>query len=148
MNRVAVWNLRCNNKPLQKGTKEYWQSLKNQAERVLEEITETIEKGIEKKDFSELLDGLVDTRVTLEGLIFLAQMRDEEGYELIMDNNDLKWTNDYDEALEAVEHHGVDLFNLQETVIDGVTYYSVHRNRDNKICKLVGHPRVSLKELL
>lgn len=143
-NRVSQWNMNCNNKPYQTGSEAWKKSLINQLKRLDEEMKETI-KALEDKDIVEVLDGLVDLKVVLDGAFFLSNLPIEEAFEEVMDNNDLKYTTDYGEAYDALEHHGIEHFNIQEAVSkDGTIFYSVHRNSDNKICKLLDHPRVDL----
>lgn len=146
-NRVAQWNLNCNNKPFPVGSEAWKKSLLNQLKRVEEEMQETIE-ALEADDIMETLDGLVDLKVVLDGAFFLSALPIEEAFDEVMDNNDLKFTTIYEEAYDALEHHGVEHFNIQEVEENGVIYYSVHRNSDNKICKLLDHPRVDLSRFV
>lgn len=150
MKRVSRWNIRCNNHPMEKGTPEWKQSMLNQLERLQEELDETV-AAVNELDELETLDGLVDMQVVLEGVIFLAGMEEqqEEAFDRVMDNNDLKYTHDYEEAILSVEFMGVDNFHIQEyTDSNNRSFYSVHRNKDNKICKLLNHPRVDLSDLV
>lgn len=146
--RVAQWNLNCNNRPYEIGSKSWKQSLLNQLKRINEEMQETVE-ALKEDDIVEVLDGLVDLKVVLEGAFFLSNLPIEEAFNEVMDNNDLKFTTNYDEAYDALMHHGAELFNIQEVEVDEETsFYSLHRNSDNKICKLINHPRVDLKHFM
>lgn len=148
MNRVAIWNTRCSNSPAVRGTKEWKIAMLNQLERLQEELDET-KVAVEQGDELETLDGLVDIRVVLDGAVFLSRLSVDEAFDAVMDNNDLKYTQNYDEAFDAVQHYGADKFNIQEWVDkDDISYFSVHRNSDNKICKLLDHPKVDLTEFL
>lgn len=148
MNRVSIWNTRCSNKPATRKTKEWKIAMLNQLKRLQEELNETVD-AVEEGDELEVLDGLVDLQVVLDGAVFLSGLKAEEAFDAVMDNNDLKYTQSYDEAFDAVQHYGSDKFNIQEYVDEeGVSYYSVHRNSDNKICKLLEHPKVDLSEFL
>lgn len=148
MNRVAIWNTRCSNTPATRGTKEWKVAMLNQLKRLQEELDETV-KAVEQEDELEVLDGLVDLQVVLDGSVFLSGLDAEKAFDAVMDNNDLKYTQSYDEAFDAVQHYGPDKFNIQEYVDkDDISYFSVHRNSDNKICKLLEHPKVDLEEFL
>lgn len=148
MNRVAIWNTRCSNTPATRGTKEWKIAMINQLKRLQEELDETV-KAVEEEDELEVLDGLVDLQVVLDGSVFLSGLAAGKAFDAVMDNNDLKYTQNYDEAFDAVQHYGADKFNIQEYVdADDVSYFSVHRNSDNKICKLLDHPKVDLAEFL
>lgn len=159
MSKVAVWNMRCNKSPMQRKTPEWKKAMLNQLARIQEELDETI-AGVGDMDENEVLDGLTDIQVVFEGAVFLSGLPVDEAFERVMANNDLKFTQNYEEAELAVEHHGIDHFHVQEyqelTEPDehgnqfnvGKPYYSVHRNKDNKICKLLNHPRVDLSDLV
>lgn len=157
--RVQNWNLKCNNKPTARETKEWKRSMLNQLARLQEELDETL-TAVMDDDELEVLDGLADIQVVFEGAVFLSGLPVDKAYDMVMDNNDLKFTENYDDAVEAVEFMGVDNFHIQEaqelTEPDehgnqfnvGNPTYSIHRNLDNKICKFPNHPRVDLQPLL
>ena len=138
---------------MKRGTQEWKQSMINQLARLQEELDETI-KAVNEMDELETLDGLTDIQVVLEGAVFLSDLPVDEAFDMVMDNNDLKHTLDYNEAYETVILMGPDKFHVQESVMieqgmtNPVIYYSVHRYLDNKVCKLLNHPRVDLAPLL
>lgn len=154
MSRVAQWNKYCNNSPKPRKTREWKYAMLNQLARIQEELNETI-AAVNEEDELEVLDGLVDLQVVLEGAAFLSGLPVEKAFDLVMDNNDLKYTVNYEEAYDAWVHMGVDKFNIQEysTISGALNYsgmpvFSVHRNYDNKICKLLNHPKVDLSVVL
>lgn len=159
--RVATWNTRCNNSPISRNKEDAAlrkQSLINQLLRLEEEVKE-VREAIEKGDDDNLAQELADVLVVTHGLTYLAQLPVSEVFERKADNNDLKYTLDYEFAIETLEHlGGEDKFNIQEveqTIFSEcqgvdtskVKFYSVHRNLDNKICKLKGHPSIDCSDL-
>lgn len=148
---VSRWNEAAGKIPAEKGTPEYWKTLENQVDRIQEELDETKE-AIANRDLVELLDGGCDLDVTVAGLNFLTDLPYEEAISRVLANNEAKLTTDFDEADDAVRHyeglaHPIPCYVVTVTV-DDETYYSVHREFDDKIMKLLDHPRVSLKDLV
>jgi hypothetical protein len=75
-------------------------------------------------------------------------MDTQDAYDRVMQNNDLKVTGAYLEALETCKALGYDTHKVVPTQVDNAFWwYSVHRKEDDKICKLIGHPRVDLSDL-
>lgn len=154
--RVAEWNNRCNKTPLEIGTEEYWKSLEDQMERILEEAQETVD-AIKARDLTEVLDGGVDMDVVVSGLNYLMGLDYSEAVDRVLSNNDMKYTEDFDVAVETALFYcdkGLEC-DIQEVLVegDGMTsmdkeFFSVHRQSDNKIMKLLDHPRVSLADLV
>ena len=157
--RVANWNKICNNQAPVIGSALRQTMLLQQCERIQEELNETI-KAITESDELELLDGLVDMRVVLEGAVYLSGLDADSAFEAVMDNNNEKYTTNLSFAERSVESLGDDTHEIQEykelTDPDedgyqfnvGLPTYSVHRLSDNKICKLLNHPKVDLSEFL
>lgn len=143
---VKDWNLKCANKPLQPYTPEYWTVLKNQAERLVEEVKELVD-AIDARDRLETVDAQADIQVVLDGFIFLSQHDHEGAMQAVCGNNDLKYTLARSQAeawageIEKVK--GLDV-NVQMSEFEGKNYYSVHANADNKIVKPVNHPKVDM----
>lgn len=142
MSRVKIWNTQCNNVAPSWDAPNRKEVLLNQAARLQEELNETV-KAIEDGDNLELLDGLVDCQVVLDGLTFLSRLDAEAAFEEVMINNDLKRTRSSHEADAALNHYrafiGQD-YNIQYNQ----GWYSLHRDSDNKICKFPNHPQVDL----
>lgn len=78
----------------------------------------------------------------------------DDAYNKIMDNNDLKWTTEFDAV--KVAYTGIveankdndDRFLIHGHDDENESYYSVHRVSDNKVMKFPNHPRVSLDEFI
>lgn len=96
----------------------------------------------------EILDAGADLDVVVSGFNYVAGHDYEGAIGAVMDENHTKYTLNVSFAEESM----VDLkrknpehdFEVQSFIEDDVTYYSVHRCSDNKICKLLWHPKVDL----
>ncbi len=150
LSTVGLWNLRCNNVAPSHDNPDRKQILLNQLARIEEEVQET-KDAILAEDNVEILDGLVDIRVVTEGLGYLARLDAEEAFTVIMQNNNLKFT-DIKEFAEAsrimLDPLNEGTHEVQERYQEGITFYSVHRKADNKICKLLRHPRPDISGLV
>lgn len=144
MTRVSQWNERCNNKAPELNDPERKVILLNQLARLQEELDETI-KAVKEEDEVETLDGIADLMVVLEGVCYLSRLDTKAAFELVMDNNNLKYERDFSTAFNALLDSSHCL-HCSETS-DG-KFYSIHRISDNKICKLPNHPRVDLSGLV
>lgn len=143
---IRDWNIKCANRPAEPYSDAYWLSLKNQAERLQEEVTELVE-AIKARDRLETVDAQADIQVVLAGLIFLSQ-HDHDGAMLeVCKNNDQKYFTSRSECEHAAwlieKESGVSV-NVQPSEFEGKTYWSIHRESDNKIMKPIGHPKVDL----
>jgi len=156
---VSQWNQFCGKSSLiNEDSDTYWAGLKNQAERVKEELDELF-AAIAARDSLEVLDAGADLDVVVSGLNFLAGHDYAGAIEAVLDNNDLKYTTDKNIAeyviskLYSADTHEV-VKVVAEVKYDGhdqlmqIPIYSVHRLSDDKICKLVDHPTVDLKPFL
>ncbi|AEJ81329.1 phosphoribosyl-ATP pyrophosphohydrolase [Erwinia phage Rouille] len=150
-NPVHLWNIRAGLNAAKRYSPEYWKALENQAERMMEELKETIQ-AIRERDALGLIDGQVDMDFVLQGFTYLSQLDHETGLKRVCDNNDLKITEDAGTALRWLdEHNEKDPQTACEVVgteVNGKVYYTVHRLSDNKIMKPVNHPTVTLYDLV
>ncbi len=143
---VRAWNLKCANKPAEPFTNEYWKSLGDQAERLLEEVQELVD-AIKARDRIEAVDAIVDIDYVLSGAIFLSQHDHEGAMQAVCGNNDLKVFTSRSECESAAgriffENH--EDVHVKDAEFEGKTYYSIKRDSDNKIMKPIGHPKVDL----
>lgn len=148
--RVTRFNHISGNAPHMGTDFEYWQQLKNQAKRVYEEAKELIE-AVEAEDMQSVLDGFLDVRYTneyMEDLLVAGEIDTKKGWESVCSNNDQKFTTSYTYAVESkevLEGKDVECY-VDSTTYEGVLYYVVRRNEDNKVLKLKHHesPDLSL----
>ena len=140
--RVADWNKNCCKTPKVFNSDEYWTSLEYQLSRVEEELHET-RLAIENRDLNEVLDGGIDMDVTVAGFNYLAGFNYPEESEKVLRNNDLKYTK--------FEYHIYDTLEVNEWSLDDYEIkvsperlLSIHRKSDDKIMKLLNHPKVKL----
>ena len=146
----SLWN-ELGGKPAPEfGTTTYWQALKDQAERIREELDE-LDLAIKERDSEEVLDAGCDLAVTVDGLNMLHGHDYQSAISAVIENNFDKYTNDpdvaFDRAIELTEDTGWNHHSHVETWGDHVVH-SVHRAHDDKICKLQNHPKVDLKPFL
>lgn len=147
---VADWNQKCALQPAEIFTPEYWKSLANQGERLVEEVQELVD-AVKGRDRKELVDALADIQVVLDGAIFLAQHDHDGAMQAVCANNDLKYTLSRSEAEERagqIENVKNESVHVESANFEGQTYYSVHRDSDNKIMKPIGHPDVTLTQFI
>lgn len=185
---VMNWNLICGKSAPEYRSEEYYKALRNQAERIQEELNEltdaldqrdaALAEGqltgtIEDKIDEEILDAGCDLDVVVSGLNFLASHDYMGAITAVLQNNDMKYTHKFSVAKDALEHYGdgheiksvftrlnpdenISLDMLKDAGYDvqfqdgvaGVHMYSVHRESDDKICKLLNHPKVDLTPYL
>jgi hypothetical protein len=104
----------------------------------------------------EIADALCDLDVVVAGGAFLSGHDHESAINAVLENNDVKYTTDHSFARESLEALGADTHHIVTVELrDGnlktsypTHYSSVHRNSDDKICKLLNHPKVNLTEFL
>lgn len=115
----------------------------------------------------EILDAGCDLDVVVSGANFLAGHDYDGAIDAVLSNNDVKYTGDIKFAQKSLEALGADTHEIKRVKIDVsdedqdelaeanyVTFrsdgklmafvYSVHRIKDDKICKLLDHPKVDL----
>lgn len=141
--RVTRFNIISGNGAHMGTDYEYWQQLKNQAARILEEAQE-LYAACEDERMQDVLDGFLDVRYTneyMEDLLIAGDVDTKKGWEAVCNNNDQKFTQSYSyasESKEALENKGVECC-IDQTQYEGQIYYVVRRNEDNKILKLRHH---------
>lgn len=145
---INLFNARCGNKTATKdiSLQETIDIVLPQAKVILEEVKELV-AACENKDEMELKDGVVDILVTSLRLISLLKDRyDIMGdCQLVMENNHLKYTADYEKALEWRNAYEGE-FVLSENTVNGVYYYCL-KDGNGKIRKWPDFPKVVLSPL-
>lgn len=138
----------CANKSVPKS----WYDLLNQMKIIESEIKE-MRNAIEVRDPVELLDGYVDSMVTLLGMRdMLANLQfDVRGAEsTVADNNDSKF-------LAAFDHHSVMEHTVCKYKSEGITVHPVYNvqydcyafvDQNNKVKKPFGYEPVDLKPFI
>ena len=132
-------------------TKEFWDDVRNQSERVKEESVETLDASIDE-DLLALIDGTADNMVTAIGLYQRLQMCgvDIDGALAdVCENNLSKFHIDPEEANKTLKHYeeqGVDVFVRHIALEDGLQYYVVLRKSDNKVLKPHDYVGVDLQK--
>lgn len=143
---IILFNLAGGNLPSTAIDDDFWFLMKNQNKRATEELSETT-NAIANKDAKSLLDGVVDEFVVLAGKIYMlecAGFNVDLALSKICKNNFAKITTDINTAQKWLnEQSGV---RLVESVVGGVTYYSIKRNTDNKIMKHVDFVNVDIND--
>ena len=72
-NPVHLWNIRAGLNAAKRYSPEYWKALENQAERMMEELKETIQ-AIRERDALGLIDGQVDMDFVLQGFTYSTSL--------------------------------------------------------------------------
>jgi hypothetical protein len=118
------------------------------------------------KQHQEILDAGCDLDVVVAGLNFLSGHAYSLAIEEVLANNDAKYTGVADFAIDSLESYGdghrivsthieVESSQRDDLLEGGFTTYvkngllfaifhTVHRDKDDKIMKLLGHPKVDL----
>lgn len=145
---TITFNKLAGNAPPAPLTDAWWEAMENQAKRVLEEVKETLE-AIEDRNVKETLDGVVDISVTALYMPFMTQSKeiDVKGAMAEVAANNLakifKYYSDAEATKDWYEGQGTACY-IDEVFMNGVTYYAVRRNCDQKILKPKDHRRVEL----
>lgn len=146
--RVTEWNRIAGKVAPLRGTVEWFEVIRKQAERIQEEVTELLEDGIAEENLNEILDATVDIDYTLKGLVSMLQMDVEGAVNAVCDNNDLKFLDNHEEALhhlaywEAKQEHCY-IHNDAET-----GKFVIKRVLDDKVMKPASHPKVNLSQFI
>jgi hypothetical protein len=118
------------------------------------------------RQHQEILDAGCDLDVVVAGLNFLSGHAYSLAIEEVLANNDAKYTGVVDFAIDSLESYGdghrivsthieVESSQRDDLLEGGFTTYikngllfaifhTVHRDKDDKIMKLLGHPKVDL----
>lgn len=146
---VKLWNQKVNKYPSEVGTPQYWADLTNQAKRIEEELIELVE-GINERDITKVVDSGLDLDVVVSGLNYLNCSNYQLGISQVLNNNDLKYTVNKDVAEQWKfywESNG-ESCEVQESTVNKITYYSLHRTSDNKVMKFAKFPEVDLTDVV
>lgn len=145
--RIKQWNERCGNTSCneQDTLDAVVRKVMPQAKVILEEAKELV-VALEAKDENEIKDGIADVLFTSLRLVSLiGDKYDVLGMlNVVCDNNDLKYTTDYDAFVTTEKWWNADTFDIA-TVVDGVTYYCL-KNENGKVVKPKDFPKVDLSE--
>lgn len=146
--RVKEFNIKAGKKLSPIGSVEYWTAIENQYQRIIEELQETY-RAIKERDLVKMLDGGCDLDVTVSGYNYLTGASYKDAIKAVLDNNDLKTTTDKDLIAKTLEElYNNDEYHVHNEEQEGVVYYTILRNSDNKIMKLLDHPEVGLTGLV
>lgn len=145
--RIKQWNERCGNTSCNKQDTldDVVRKVMPQAKVILEEAKELV-VALEDKDENEIKDGIADVLFTSLRLVsLLGDKYDVLGMlNAVCDNNDLKYTTDYDAFVTTQKWFNADTFDIA-TVVDGVNYYCL-KNENGKVVKPKDFPKVDLSE--
>jgi NTP pyrophosphatase (non-canonical NTP hydrolase) len=149
-NRITKFNHRAGKMPLglNDSKESVWQSLKNQAERLVEEVQEVLD-GVNNRDIQEVLDGVVDVwyvREWMDDMLEALGIDVEKAKHEVAMNNLNKITEDISLAKQTAKDYGncfVFIYNDKFT-----TYYTVLRSGDNKVMKLKNHVPPNLSQFI
>ena len=148
---VAAWNATCGKAPPPIGTQKYYEALANQIKRIQEELDEFVE-GVNNRDIGNMLKEGADLDVVVSGLNYLLGADYTSIISSVLSNNNLKTTTDYATAYDAMEFYsdkGTKCFIYSyEDPTGEITVYSVKREGDDKVMKLLGHPSIDLSALV
>lgn len=150
LNKVDLMNFLTNKANLTEINGDWYDSVRNQALRVIEEAQEIID-GCDNRSLDEILDGVVDTQVTalpLIGMLESVNFKVTDAMISIADNNLTKVTTDFNVAQATGCKLGESYCYIDSVVYNGETYYSVKRKVDNKYLKPIGYESPNLKEYL
>lgn len=141
--RVTRFNVICGNAVTMGTDLEYWRQVKEQAARILEEAIE-MNTAAQEEDYQGVIDGWGDVKYTneyMDDILKAAGVDTKKVFDTIASNNDQKFTTSYTYAVESkecLEENSVECY-LDNTTYEGVLYFVVRRNSDNKILKLKHH---------
>lgn len=127
----------------------YGHELKDQADRILEEVKE-LKEAVDENDPAGMLDGLIDILVTSYGF---KQLLESQGYQVekgsnkVAMNNLSKFVFTEEAADSTIEHYkqkGTDCYKKKSK--SGMI--AILRKSDNKVMKPLGYGSVDLTDCL
>lgn len=143
--RIKQWNERCGNTSCnnQDTLEDVVRKVLPQAKVILEEAKELV-SALDVKDENEIKDGIADVLFTSLRLVsLLGDKYDVLGMlNAVCDNNDLKYTTDYDAFVTTEKWWNASTFDIA-TVVNGVTHYCL-KNENGKVVKPKDFPKVDL----
>lgn len=151
MNRVTRFNHIMGNSPSPLPHILY-QQIANQCKFLLEEVKETLEAA-ERGDIVEVVDGVADCEFVFDYIKTMVQsvgVKQDGAFEAVCDNNDLKYTECYEEAVrwkKQKESAGVVCY-ISSVVYEGIDYFMIRRKEDGKGLKFDNFPKVDLKPFI
>ncbi len=95
---MAFMNEAFGNPEVAKDDPAYWSRVLKQTQIMFEEAKETLEKGAEVRNMTEVRDGIADVLVTILGLAHIAGIPAEEDMDAVLESNLTKICKD----MEAV----------------------------------------------
>lgn len=137
--RVTRFNHLCGNAPSMGTEYEWWKQVRQQAERIKEEAEELYEAAW-REDLGAVLDGYLDVKYTneyMDDLLTANNVKTQDAFTAVCDNNDSKFTNSYTYACDSQQFHenkGVPCY-IESVVFEGETWYCIRRNEDGKVLK-------------
>lgn len=126
-----------------------YKSLKNQVDRIEEELNELRYKGVLDMNQKEILDGIVDVLVTAFGF---AQLLEANGYDVagamqkVASNNMTKILDDFELANNTVKMYQEECIECHIKNVEDC--FVVLRRYDDKVMKPIGYIPVDLKDCL
>ncbi len=150
VSRVEKFNCIVGNSPVGLEDKDlFWEQATLQAKLVLEEAQEQYDACL-VRDLTEVVDGACDVRYLQDFMNTLLQacgVQLEDAFESVCGNNEGKYTTDYEVAILSASslcQEGV-LCHVAKTEFFGEVFYTVKRDADGKVLKLIGHTPPNIK---
>lgn len=151
LQQAIDFNYKCGNKVPEYDTLDYWRALENQSGLMVEESSEGVDAA-RMNDPIESIDALADELFVIAWKIEMLQKSgfDVEGaLQAVIDNNAKKVFNSFYEACAAKEQ--IEMVKDEEcfvetSVYNGLPFYTVRRQSDNKIMKAIDFVPVDLSE--
>ena len=153
LQQAIDFNYKCGNKVPEYGTLDYWRALENQSGLMVEESSEGVDAA-RMNDPVESVDALADELFVIAWKIEMLQKSgfDVEGsLQAVIDSNAKKVFNSFYEACAAKEQIEMvkdDECFVETSVYNGLPFYTVRRQSDNKIMKAVDFVPVDLEEYI
>lgn len=147
--KVLEWNKRCGKLPEKVGTDAFWFAIEKQMERIAEESREVLTE-IRDRNLNNLIPEICDLEFTVLGLAMMTQHNHQEAMSRIFASNDTKYTRYFacaEESQAVYLEKGMPC-KITESVVDGVSYFSIHKTSDDKILKLKHHEKTVFEDLV
>lgn len=125
----------------------YWDLMYHYTNLIGETLVE-LKRAVDNQEPLDVIGGHAMTMYAMLTVLERFSDHDVDGaFNVIMENNDAKWLTDMDDAgllaAEIINNTGED-HSVFESVVLGVTTYSIHRDWDDKIVKFPNHPKVDI----
>lgn len=150
-NRVLRFNHIVGNAPVGGASKEAFITQLDRQQNFIQEEVNELSDGIWNSNIVEILDAACNIWYLNQ---YVFDMLEAIGVdvvrarEIVCENNDQKFTTSPEYASASCQSYGIGQCYVDQTVYDGIKYYTVRCNSDGKVQKLLDHEKPDFTECI